>query len=38
MDEHSSALPEPKHGDTHLLIAGYVPVSFPFIENTNFFQ
>jgi hypothetical protein len=38
MDENSSALPEPETGDTHLLITGNVPVSFPFKAYGGFFQ
>jgi hypothetical protein len=38
MDENSSALPEPKTGDAHLLIAGNVPVSIPFKAYGSFFQ
>jgi hypothetical protein len=38
MNEHSSALPEPKTGEIHLLITSNVPVRFPFKAYGSFYQ
>jgi hypothetical protein len=38
MDEHSSALPELKTGNTHLLIISNVRACFPFKAYGSFYQ